>query len=126
MWFVRQLILSFFFFLMIRRPPRSTLFPYTTLFRSRPREPPGTEHGRLDLQRLAHLDQIEQALGVLAHPRGEEVAEGRGVGLAHDRAAPAGEIEQPASGEDADGLAHREPAHLIGGGEFRLAGELRA
>src|SRR6266480_5045949 len=31
----------FFFFLMIRRPPRSTLFPYTTLFRSRcARRPP--------------------------------------------------------------------------------------
>src|SRR2546430_4223036 len=34
----------FFFFLMIRRPPRSTLFPYTTLFRSvpvdRPRDAP--------------------------------------------------------------------------------------
>src|SRR5687768_17755843 len=28
-------LLSPFFFLMIRRPPRSTLFPYTTLFRSR-------------------------------------------------------------------------------------------
>src|SRR5258705_2847197 len=28
-------ISSCFFFLMIRRPPRSTLFPYTTLFRSR-------------------------------------------------------------------------------------------
>src|SRR3712207_8894932 len=27
----------FFFFLMIRRPPRSTLFPYTTLFRSKQR-----------------------------------------------------------------------------------------
>src|SRR2546429_2738830 len=27
--------MCFFFFLMIRRPPRSTLFPYTTLFRSR-------------------------------------------------------------------------------------------
>src|SRR5258705_12588125 len=27
---------SCFFFLMIRRPPRSTLFPYTTLFRSGP------------------------------------------------------------------------------------------
>src|SRR5436309_6367202 len=25
---------------MIRRPPRSTLFPYTTLFRSRPAQPP--------------------------------------------------------------------------------------
>src|SRR2546427_1757865 len=36
---VRRQSLSFlFFFLMIRRPPRSTLFPYTTLFRS---------HGRL-------------------------------------------------------------------------------
>src|SRR3989442_3480002 len=40
------------FFLMIRRPPRSTLFPYTTLFRS-----PGAEEaaqlfdGRLDLRR---------------------------------------------------------------------------
>src|SRR5205807_9165077 len=30
------LMLFTFFFLMIRRPPRSTLFPYTTLFRSRP------------------------------------------------------------------------------------------
>src|SRR2546430_11287131 len=29
-----RLRFSFFFFLMIRRPPRSTLFPYTTLFRS--------------------------------------------------------------------------------------------
>src|SRR5258708_18748580 len=28
------MLCSFFFFLMIRRPPRSTLFPYTTLFRS--------------------------------------------------------------------------------------------
>src|SRR2546426_7442567 len=48
-----------FFFLMIRRPPRSTLFPYTTLFRSAerhddvPREaryqvPRGIERGYLD------------------------------------------------------------------------------
>src|SRR5258705_13804302 len=28
----------FFFFLMIRRPPRSTLFPYTTLFRSQAKD----------------------------------------------------------------------------------------
>src|SRR5438045_6138420 len=32
------LFFSSFFFLMIRRPPRSTLFPYTTLFRSDLRE----------------------------------------------------------------------------------------
>src|SRR2546422_9071350 len=30
----RGCLVKFFFFLMIRRPPRSTLFPYTTLFRS--------------------------------------------------------------------------------------------
>src|SRR6266702_1498289 len=38
----------FFFFLMIRRPPRSTLFPYTTLFRSRH---PGIIR---DIQRAGH------------------------------------------------------------------------
>src|SRR2546422_2852619 len=30
-----RLVIDLFFFLMIRRPPRSTLFPYTTLFRSK-------------------------------------------------------------------------------------------
>src|SRR3712207_7135810 len=35
MWF-RSSFKFLFFFLMIRRPPRSTLFPYTTLFRSLP------------------------------------------------------------------------------------------
>src|SRR2546430_15513917 len=60
---------------MIRRPPRSTLFPYTTLFRSRPlagdleaalagghrgdgkREPSGIERDQAQLQTLAHLPQ---------------------------------------------------------------------
>src|SRR2546428_10364783 len=32
-----SIAIIFFFFLMIRRPPRSTLFPYTTLFRSFPK-----------------------------------------------------------------------------------------
>src|SRR5437016_13678320 len=32
--FIHTFLFFFFFFLMIRRPPRSTLFPYTTLFRS--------------------------------------------------------------------------------------------
>src|SRR3712207_9088279 len=34
MSYVLYIIYRYFFFLMIRRPPRSTLFPYTTLFRS--------------------------------------------------------------------------------------------
>src|SRR2546422_4819312 len=60
----------FFFFLMIRRPPRSTLFPYTTLFRSvlcHPglgllhggREVLGTVHADgLAAQALDHLDVV--------------------------------------------------------------------
>src|SRR6266516_923707 len=45
----------FFFFLMIRRPPRSTLFPYTTLFRSvrRPARPAGSPAIR-PVPRTAH------------------------------------------------------------------------
>src|SRR3712207_8645838 len=46
-----------FFFLMIRRPPRSTLFPYTTLFRSLG-TPPGVP--RVRLRRLLRLIE-EQA-----------------------------------------------------------------
>src|SRR5258705_1475422 len=60
----------FFFFLMIRRPPRSTLFPYTTLFRSiDPLAAHGAEHHevtvvhqeRVDLLRIdgVHAQQIE-------------------------------------------------------------------
>src|SRR2546426_9356768 len=36
-------VFVYFFFLMIRRPPRSTLFPYTTLFRSRTSPAPPTQ-----------------------------------------------------------------------------------
>src|SRR5437016_14623453 len=44
--FFRFLLFLFllFFFLMIRRPPRSTLFPYTTLFRSAERMPHDLSH----------------------------------------------------------------------------------
>src|SRR5256885_3367809 len=56
---------------MIRRPPRSTLFPYTTLFRSRGRVAQADEARALDhapprLERLAELAALE---GGGAHPR---------------------------------------------------------
>src|SRR2546427_6674806 len=45
----------FFFFLMIRRPPRSTLFPYTTLFRSHAAERAvASREGRAAGRRGAH------------------------------------------------------------------------
>src|SRR5580700_5924651 len=49
---------SFFFFLMIRRPPRSTLFPYTTLFRSAPADLSESDP-RVSLQNFA--SKIERA-----------------------------------------------------------------
>src|SRR5229473_520875 len=39
-WVCHVCCVLFIFFLMIRRPPRSTLFPYTTLFRTRTRTAP--------------------------------------------------------------------------------------
>src|SRR5215208_7316803 len=42
---------AFFFFLMIRRPPRSTLFPYTTLFRPRGRPVVGRGRGEAGQRR---------------------------------------------------------------------------
>src|SRR2546430_9608099 len=51
-----------FFFLMIRRPPRSTLFPYTTLFRSHGILPSGREDA---LGRAADLARRRVALDAL-------------------------------------------------------------
>src|SRR3712207_8436561 len=72
-----------FFFLMIRRPPRSTLFPYTTLFRSwrrrRPSRDQGGRHehhvGRPRLRVDLALDRRRPAAdrpGARPRPRSEE------------------------------------------------------
>src|SRR2546426_2842645 len=50
----------FFFFLMIRRPPRSTLFPYTTLFRSHGHRGIGLQPQQVEGVRHAH-DLVERA-----------------------------------------------------------------
>src|SRR3712207_9274678 len=58
---IRRLLSStlFLFFLMIRRPPRSTLFPYTTLFRSTPHgEDQGEEPGRRARRRRDDQDHL--------------------------------------------------------------------
>src|SRR3989454_4771662 len=54
----------FFFFLMIRRPPRSTLFPYTTLFRSHSAANEG--HGDRREDEAEHLGD-RPATGVSQH-----------------------------------------------------------
>src|SRR3712207_7318574 len=63
---------------MIRRPPRSTLFPYTTLFRSADADADGVEkgvrHAAADHERVDFRDQVF-----------EEVDLGRHLGAAQDR-----------------------------------------
>src|SRR2546429_6349678 len=104
---------------MIRRPPRSTLFPYTTLFRShgavdpsgaRARRGEGPQQGA----RRAVRDGAPDAVGAVQHPR-------RALGSdRHHRAA------EPAL--DADPVRGPSPRHarahqVAGGGADRLDGD---
>src|SRR2546430_17519071 len=77
---------------MIRRPPRSTLFPYTTLFRSR--------RVRRDLARLEHHR-------VAARQRRQDVPVGQ----------VDGEVERPQHGSDAEGPEPALGARLSRRGE---------
>src|SRR2546430_13487599 len=65
---------------MIRRPPRSTLFPYTTLFRSLLRQGPRQP----DALVLAARERQEPAVGQVSRvARGERPLDRRAVGRAH-------------------------------------------
>src|SRR5256885_8488623 len=58
--YIQIISFRFFFFLMIRRPPRSTLFPYTTLFRSpvrRGQRGPDARHPARDQPRIPEEHQ---------------------------------------------------------------------
>src|SRR3712207_7103826 len=62
------------FFLMIRRPPRSTLFPYTTLFRSAEPVGDGAAHGRAEREHRRprdRRDRVGRDEVALGHDGGE-------------------------------------------------------
>src|SRR5438094_1350883 len=71
MFFLLCYLFLLFFFLRIRRPPRSTLFPYTTLFRSSPGHPGLGQAGR------AAADHRLPAAGRARPPGGAGAAAGR-------------------------------------------------
>src|SRR3989449_2192403 len=107
------LLHSFFFFLMIRRPPRSTLFPYTTLFRSRLHP----ARDALAATALAHRQR-----GLCAHrlhPRAEQ-ADRRGR-LDERRNAAQGahaqprRVHHPLSGQNLGGGARKKKRPPEGG-----------
>src|SRR5690348_17681997 len=68
-----------FFFLMVRRPPRSTLFPYTTLFRSEDRGPvEQVEEGIVGGDTVAHLPVVARRQALSRHALGVEPVRGGG------------------------------------------------
>src|SRR5256886_15581388 len=93
---------SLFFFLMIRRPPRSTLFPYTTLFRS---------EGALALEVQHRVDDVLERLGT-----GDAAALGHVAHQEHGRSGLLGEAHEPRGA-----VAHL--AHVAGRSEERRVGK---
>src|SRR3712207_8011195 len=76
--------MTLFFFLMIRRPPRSTLFPYTTLFRSAPGREDGARDQKPDGHRNAALGDLEEQR-VGGDAVADEGEQGRGDDREEDR-----------------------------------------
>src|SRR2546427_10741344 len=102
-------VVDVFFFLMIRRPPRSTLFPYTTLFRS------------LELQLPDHPDQLDlsgEPPDDEAQMRrvGGELVERRGHGdpVAEPHFGPGVIVEAAVEMDEARGRARREDRKSVG------------
>src|SRR3712207_8441407 len=76
----------FVFFLMIRRPPRSTLFPYTTLFRSP--EPAARPSRQLEVSELAprrHAELLEHLAEVVGDRRLADEHRRRDLAVRRDR-----------------------------------------
>src|ERR1022692_2268545 len=99
----------FFFFLMIRRPPRSTLFPYTTLFRSK-------KEGTASLEKkVGPTWQVEQASPKEASRRARELlgADKSNAGLNQLLWLAQGDICLPQE-KDLDGSLQQKLVHVLG------------
>src|SRR3712207_9290896 len=100
---------------MIRRPPRSTLFPYTTLFRS----PPHPLHlVRIGASRGEHRQERATLPGRIGQPLSEVASRGTDQPLRKFASEPIQEIVGPAAFEGADGvrrlyLAHQSRPQLV-------------
>src|SRR2546423_6657690 len=97
------------FFLMIRRPPRSTLFPYTTLFRSvaGPRPDHLAEHGKP----LGYGPFCAAAGWLVVVPADQPLP---GHGDAGNRDAPVGGVEAAEDRGKGDGELLRTVGDLVG------------
>src|SRR2546422_6674424 len=97
-----------FFFLMIRRPPRSTLFPYTTLFRSH-----GVLVGKRALEHVADDLHVAVPVGAEARARGDAI-------LVDDAQRPEPHVPRVLVAGEGEAVVRVEPAVVgmaaLGGG----------
>src|SRR2546422_5747198 len=100
-----------FFFLMIRRPPRSTLFPYTTLFRS------GFDEIRIATCRQRELEGL--TLAALARQTGKTPAEAM-LDLLREERATVGMVSFSQNLENVAKVL-RHPAIMIGSDSIGLS-----
>src|SRR5947207_5778154 len=103
-----------FFFLTTRRPPRSTLFPYTTLFRSEPRPPvnqaerPGRPRTEAPLRSEEHTSELQSHSDLVCRLLLEKKTfptTWRNTGLCHSR----GPVTMPFANRNTSRSARRIP-----------------
>jgi hypothetical protein len=77
----------------------------------------GGERGDVHLERPPHVEEIHQAARIAAYGRGEEVADGAGIGMGDHRAPALADDDKAARLQRLGRLAHGQPAHPELGGE---------
>src|SRR5256885_4165024 len=120
---VNHMTLRIFFFLMIRRPPRSTLFPYTTLFRSalngrEVAELKAWERARVRNREIGFIFQSFNLIGDLS------VFENVELPLTYRGMPPRDRRQRVQDALERVGMAHRAkhvPSQLSGGQQQRVA-----
>src|SRR5256886_15033211 len=132
-WLVYAIGFFLFFFLMIRRPPRSTLFPYTTLFRSDAVRDARDRRGALPRPErpLRHDDRVHEqpVLRLDARLRQPRVHVRRGVSDGRPRRTSRAGPARRAPPERVE-AGRREPAgvraHVVRSEERRVGKECRS
>src|ERR1019366_6232565 len=99
-----------FFFLMIRRPPRSTLFPYTTLFRSSTGINGGNERGRIEPLKGARLRYTSDGMMLIERDASNDARELRSAAL--HNAVSVGRIGRAQNGEGHPTVPEHGPGNL--------------
>src|SRR2546429_5384367 len=123
---MHNIIFLFFFFLMIRRPPRSTLFPYTTLFRSGGAGARASAAERVSPAVLLRLHRLHRGGAALPHRHRGRRPRGVRDGLAVRHGARLAGLVGPRHAEPDPGRARGPSLEAPGTAPESLSGQARS